>query len=156
AGGKRLQKLEAVHEVVQAALSPDGKMLAAHGDADEPQIKQAIRLWDVDSGKEIRTIPVNDLLSQDVSSAVFSPDGRTLASASSSSPKLLLWEVATGKQVRTFESRPGMGAFLAFTPDGTRLIGAHREDGTVHVWETATGKRTVSTQGPRCNFTSLA
>jgi WD40 repeat protein len=68
----------------------------------------------------------------------FSPDGRTLASASEDRA-VILWEVATGE--RRGEPLIGPSAVLdvAFSPDGRTLASASF-DNTVILWDVATGK----------------
>jgi WD40 repeat protein len=94
-------------QVTSVAYSPDGRLLAS-GSSD-----QTILVWDVASGSTRFTLRGSRgpwvLLA-------FSPDGRWLASAHG--PLAHLWDVATGKQVRTF-SQPAN--CVAFSPDGTRV-----------------------------------
>jgi len=77
-----------------------------------------------------------------VSSVAFSPDGKTLVSGSHDGT-LILWEVATGKQVRSIEDyrqhgRPFEIISVAFSPDGKTLASAS-SDKTVRLWNAATG-----------------
>ena len=72
---------DVVHSVV---FSPDGKTIAS-GSTDS-----TIKLWDVNTGTELRTIEGH---SGEVWSVTFSPDGKTLASGSSDKT-IKLWDVS--------------------------------------------------------------
>lgn len=74
------------------AFSPDGRWLASGSDDN------TVRLWDVDSGKEIRRFEGH---SNDVNSVSFSPDGKWLASGSDDDT-VRLWDVVLGKEIRRF------------------------------------------------------
>jgi TIR domain/WD domain, G-beta repeat len=75
-----------------------------------------------------------------VDSVAFSPDGRT---ALSGGYALKLWEVATGKDVRSFSG--GDTRSVAFSPDGrTALSGGYH---TLILWDVATGKELRSFSG---------
>jgi WD40 repeat protein len=62
----------------------------------------------------------------------FSPDGRLLASGSEDNT-VILWDVETGKQIRTLEGHTGPVQSVAFSPDG-RLLASGSGDGTVILW----------------------
>ena len=71
-------------------------------------------------------------------SVAFSPDGRSALSGSSDRT-LKLWDVATGKEIRTFTGHADMVWSVAFSPDGrTALSGS--DDNTLKLWDVATGK----------------
>jgi WD40 repeat protein len=72
--------------------SADSKTLAS-GSNDK-----TIRLWDVTTGKEIRTLAGHEDL---VRTVAFAPDGKTLVSGSFDRTARL-WNVADGKEIRTF------------------------------------------------------
>jgi Planctomycete cytochrome C/WD domain, G-beta repeat len=71
--------------------------------------------------------------------ARLSPDGRLLATGSYDR-HVNLWEVASGKLVRTLSGHNGAIFELAFSPDGSVLASASA-DGTVKIWSIATGER---------------
>jgi hypothetical protein len=68
----------------------------------------------------------------------FSPGGKTLASAGQDRT-ILLWDVATGNEVRRLQGHLDWIVGLTFTPDGKTLLSASW-DGTVRRWDVATGK----------------
>ena len=57
-----------------------------------------LKLWDVPTGKEIRSFAGH---SGSVTRVAFSPDGRT-ALTSSNDKTLKLWDLSTGKEIRSF------------------------------------------------------
>ena len=76
----------------------------------------------------------------------FSPDGRLLATYSMSGGQVKLWDVSTGRELRTLAAGAGGAYFglggvrsVAFSCDG-RLFAAGSTDGSTKVWDTATGR----------------
>jgi len=70
----------------------------------------------------------------------FSPSGKLLATGGSGT-EAKLWEVATGKLVRTFDVGPAVGGLtVQFSPDGKRLAVGHRNS-TTGIFEVESGKR---------------
>jgi WD40 repeat protein len=74
--------------VTSVAFSPDGRLIAS-GSKDK-----TIKLWDVKTGEEIRTLKGH---SSWVNSVTFSPDGRLIASGSEDKT-IKLWDVKTGER----------------------------------------------------------
>jgi RNA polymerase sigma factor (sigma-70 family) len=118
------------------AWSPDGMVLAA-GENLSYDASLALSLFDAGTGKPLRQLRDHQFC---ITSLAYSPDGRTLACGSQGA--IVLWDPATGKEVRRWDSNRGQGKqvwSLAFTPDGKGLISAG-EDTRVHFWDPATGK----------------
>ncbi|MFJ4667502.1 WD40 repeat domain-containing protein [Kitasatospora purpeofusca] len=113
-----------------AVLSPDGRTLAT-------STMNKIRLTEVATGTTIAQITVGNIL-ETVSLMVFSPDGRSLASAGSGD-RVRGWEVATGKQTFTV-GRGVTASAVAFSPDGTQLaiVGASGGDPGLRLWNLTT------------------
>ena len=132
-----------------AAFSPDRKTLATLvyvRNINDPMIY----LWDSATGKRIRSfMKPSDLRRKHMtgvflSSLAFSPDGKTLALATSDG-MIRLWDPAAGKQIRRFKGLEEPTA-LTFAPDGKTLAAAVAHTGglppgpTVVLWDVASGK----------------
>ncbi|HMC88687.1 MAG TPA: M56 family metallopeptidase, partial [Gemmataceae bacterium] len=154
ATGKLLVDLRGHRGAVNSvAFSPDGKLLAT-GSLDS-----TIKLWEVPSGKLQKTLgseadlgnmtlgrlvsTVKNQLSASghtdwVLSVAFSPDGKTLASASRDQTAKL-WDVATGKEKLTLRGHTNWVECVRFTPDGQTVLTASW-DFTIKKWDVATGR----------------
>jgi WD40 repeat protein/uncharacterized caspase-like protein len=90
-----------------------------------------------------------------VSGMRFSPDGRLLATHGINSSQVKLWEVATGRELRTLVAGGG-GVFaqiggvrsVAFSRDG-KLIAAGAMDGSIKIWDVTTGREVRSIAGDK-------
>src|ERR1041384_8131121 len=87
---------------------------------------------------------------------VFSPDGRLLATTTWNSSQVKLWEVATGRELRTFIGSSGAGGstIVAFTGVSTvafshdnRLLAAGGRDGSIKVWDVTNGREVSNIAG---------
>jgi WD40 repeat protein len=133
------------------AFAPDGKALAVTSEG------KVVHLVDVETGAVIRSFAHQNV----VFTAAFSPDGRLLAAGGYDSEGSQyfgrLWEVATGKELRRFNSGHGGLRTLAFSPDGSVLAGGG-DDARLRLWDVATGKerRAFAPDGYRVRSVAFA
>ncbi|MBD2415501.1 caspase family protein, partial [Nostoc calcicola FACHB-3891] len=80
-----------------------------------------------------------------VYSVAFSPDGKTIASASADNT-VKLWNAATGKEIITLKGHSNYVYSVAFSPDG-KTIASAGADNTVKLWNAATGKEIITLKG---------
>src|SRR5207244_3336517 len=102
--------------------------------------KHVLRLWKVETGKEIRSLLGDGSSSLSVQ---FSPDGRALIWGAADSVRW--WDPAAAKEVRRVP-----GSLLAFSPDGKEV--AVRADREVGLPDATTGKKRRRFQIPRGRY----
>jgi WD40 repeat protein len=109
------------------AVTPDGKRAVVTGPGG------VARVWDLKTGKEERQFEGH---TGPVLSVAVSPDGGTVVSASSlKGGEVIVWEVATGKELRVIKFPKESGPFrVAFSPDGKSFaVGCW--GGAVHLYD---------------------
>jgi WD40 repeat protein len=130
------------------AFSPNGKMLASLWWSG-PDTIDTIKLWDAATGEHVMTFSGHI----GVKGIAFTPDGKSLASASGGQSTIKLWDVDTGKNTATLEGHTGSVLCLAFSPDGKTLAsgadhrvkpGRSAGSATIKLWDVATRKNTTS------------
>jgi len=116
--------------VAKVAFSPDGKyVLTGSGD-------KIARLWDVQTGKEVREFVGHTDL---VDGVTFSPDGSEVLTCSVDGTARL-WDVGTGRELRRFTGHDGSVDAVAFTPDGRQIVTGSVTDKTARLWDARTGQ----------------
>ncbi|RST23675.1 WD40 repeat domain-containing protein [Streptomyces sp. WAC04770] len=117
------------------AFSPDGRLLASGGRADDDG--PALRLWDAASGRRTGKLPGE--VAGGVSALEFAPDGVTLA-AGSDDGSVRQWDVVTGRRpAQAIVAHSERVRALRYTRDGTVLVTAS-DDTTVRLWEAGSGE----------------
>lgn len=130
--GKELSTLAGhTEEVETVCFSPNGKLLASSSPANGE-----VRLWNVETGKQLRTFTGNAT----PGTLAFSNDSDFLAAGAillqlgnrkvtvkivggffgggSQLERIKLWELGTGKELKTFKENIGSLISIIFTPDG--------------------------------------
>jgi WD40 repeat protein/tetratricopeptide (TPR) repeat protein len=125
-----------------AAYSPDGRRVATSDSL-------RVQVWDAVSGRPLGPARAGKALGM-----AFSPDGTYLATAGLDSVARL-WEVASGREVRSFSGLTAPLWSVAFSPDGKRLAIASK-DGTASVWDVASGQRLNTLRGHNAPVSAIA
>jgi hypothetical protein len=121
------------------AVSPSGTLAAfilVGGDMPGRALSNRLVLADAATGEVRRRRSDSGIATGQWEQLTFSPDGRQLAS--SDGTVVHLWEVATGKEIRTFRGHRSEIAALAFRADGRRLASAGYESTTL-LWDLTAG-----------------
>ena len=122
-----------------ASLSPSGKYIVTIGTNESARAL----IWETGTGRllfDINLGEYHDLNSGfNIYHARFSPDDKTLATSTLKERPIRIWELASGKLLKTLPDTAIVKTELAFTPDGKRLLSW--EWSGVSVWDSRTGTK---------------
>jgi len=112
---------------------------------------KGLKIWDLSTGGEVRTIGNRRTMSIAVS-----PDKQSVLTGewpsgvvSITHPYMSLWDMNTGRQIRGYEDseRSAVGT-VAFSPDGRYALSGHR-GGKMFLWDVASGNMINSVKADR-------
>ncbi|MEG3858286.1 serine/threonine-protein kinase [Microcoleus sp. herbarium12] len=140
------RSLDNVGSVNAIALSSDGQTLVSASFG-------TIRIWNLRTGLLVRTLnPVHSKKS--VNTLAVSPDSSILASGGGDN-NVILWDLKTGRRVRTIAAHKAPVNAIAFSSDGQTLASGS-DDKTVRVWNVRTGSRLLTLSGHTGGVNSIA
>jgi len=128
-------------EIRSVVFSPDGRR------ALSGSLNDTLRLWDVESGKELATGKGHAAA---IWSVAFSPDGKRALSGSRDKT-LKLWDVESMKELGTWTGHAYSVNSVTFSPDGRRALSGS-SDHTLKLWDVKTGRQIDSIEvdgGPK-------
>ncbi|MEG4106993.1 serine/threonine-protein kinase [Microcoleus sp. S13_C5] len=140
----KLDNLESVNAI---ALSPDGKTLVSAS-------LGTIRIWNVRT--ERLRVPPLDLVhsKKSVNTVAVSPDGSILASGGGDK-NVILWDLKTGRRMRTIPAHKAAVNAIAFSRDGQTLASGS-DDKTIRLWNVRTGSRLRTLSGHAGGVNAIA
>ena len=112
---------------------PDGATLAVVSG------QRTVELWDLATQAKYADLDHDSK----VNSLAFSPDGTSLATATTDG-MVILWDPAMGERTAVVEGHAGWVGAVTFSPDGATLASQAGWDGLVKLWDVKT-QRTVAT-----------
>ncbi len=145
--GKLLRKLDCDSSVYSVAFSPAGQILATG-----EWTSGGVKLWNASTGKLVHNLKARK--DTPINSLQFDPKGLTVASGSDDR-KVRLWEVASGKHVRTLVGHDQWVLSIAFGPGG-QLLASGSADHTVKVWDLSNGRLLRTLEGHIGGVVSVA
>ncbi len=128
-------------DINSVAFSPDGRMIA--GGINESEV---ICLWDAATGENFRFMKENAPNGFHwVNTVAFSPDSKILASGSEDG-NLYLWDVETGRKLKTLTEATENIFSVVFSSDGKTLASGNAGN-TIRLWDIATGEKLKTFSG---------
>ncbi len=137
------------HSIHDIRFSPDGTKVVTLSSAPWYESGSDVIpacLWDARDGRRLAVLKDSEShVFWQVNGAVFSPDGRRLATALSDSTARI-WDVATGRERIVLRGHGKAVNSVAFNADGRRVLTAS-EDGTARLWDAGRGRELARLEG---------
>ncbi|WP_435009326.1 hypothetical protein P12x_000578 [Tundrisphaera lichenicola] len=137
-GGKTRGVIPIKQSVWSLAITPDGKSIIV-------PVDNGLSVFDLKTGRRTSALPGPP--QTNAMSVAVSPDGK-IAAGGFNSKQILLWNLKTGKVLRTLRGHTGVILRMAFSPDGQQLASGDSEH-SVRLWDVSTGRaeRTLTPEG---------
>jgi WD40 repeat protein len=142
----------------RVAFCPDGKRIACGNP------NGTINIWDAATGKELCLCKEH---AGPITTLAFSPDSQHLVAGDEGAqetafqgggiriPKMIkpgvikVWDILSGRELRTLEVGPSPITSVVFSPDGRHLAAAIvKQSGRVQIWDAATGQEILHFRVP--------
>lgn len=142
--GNKLRTFETAAPPI--TFTPDSRVLATAlaGDQEGPSIvvdEIRVLIWDTATGRMVRELARGGH-SHVITSLAFTSGGSVLATASKDKT-VNLWNMSTGRRVRSLKDHAGEVYSIAFSPDG-KVLASAGQDQDIIMWDVASGlKKTV-------------
>ena len=137
------------NRVLALDFSDDGKLLATGG--GDPSRSGELMIWDMSNLTLVKNI--TDAHSDTVFGVEFSRDGQFILSGAADK-FVKIFQVATGKHVKSFEGHTHHVLDVAWKPDQTVIVSAGA-DNAIKVWSVETGEQQRTIAGYTKQVTSL-
>jgi RNA polymerase sigma factor (sigma-70 family) len=116
---------------LRSSFSADGTRVATFEPLSQTR---PVHVWEVRTGKKVGTFGWGEFVH-----VRFSLDGKLLAMIAADST-LELWDVFTGKEVRSWKTHEKLVRCALFTPDGKTILTGDM-DKVIRLWDVATGRK---------------
>ncbi len=118
------------------SCSPDSNTIISrhNGHRFYGPVDNTIRMWDIDTGKLLRTLSGH---SQHINAMAYCPESKIIATGSDDHT-LRLWDADKGKLLHILSGHTDSVRSVAFSPDG-RVILSGSGDRTLRLWDVNTG-----------------
>jgi WD40 repeat protein len=121
--------------ITSVAVNPAGTRIASVA------LDKTIKIWDMESGKELRSI---SNIGGSVNAVSWSPDGKTLIHGAEDKT-VRIWDAETGRALSTINGHSDYVNEARYSPDG-KLVASCADDKLIKIWDAKSGKeqRTLS------------
>ena len=134
--GREIRRFEGHVTYVRAlAFTPDGRSALAGSQSLPSNEIGDLVLWDLETGDAVSHFD----MTHDVTNIAMSADGSRALTGSVTGTVAILWDVATGREIRRFEGHTLPVLNVAFGPEDRTVVTASI-DGSLILWDIETGE----------------